>query len=207
MKVIDLTLTYEKGMRGVSIDTSKTKAIEGWNSNTLHLYSHAGTHMDAPFHFEVSDKTIEKYRVERFICDSWVIPIKAKPNQKISVDDMGRFQEKIQEGDGVILKTGWSEYINTPKYRNELPGIHETLANWFVKKNINLLAIEPPSVAIVTDLIEETKIHTVLLKGDIIIIEGLTNLEGLSKEIVKLIALPLKIKNGDGAPTRVIAIE
>jgi arylformamidase len=207
MKVIDLTLTYKKGMRGVSIDTAKTKAIEGWNSNTLHLYSHAGTHMDAPFHFEVSDKTIEKYRVERFICDSWVIPIKSKPNQKIKVEDLGRFQEKIQEGDGVILKTGWSEYINTPKYRNELPGIHETLANWFVKQNINLLAIEPPSVAIVTDLIEETKIHTVLLKGDIIIIEGLTNLEGLSKEKVKLIALPLKIKNGDGAPTRVIAIE
>lgn len=152
-------------------------------------------------------KTTEDYAVDRFICETWVIPIVAKSNQKIDLADIGIFQDKIQPGVGVRLKTGWSEYVNTPKYRDEIPGIHEELANWFVKKKINLLAIEPPSVAIVTDLLEETKIHSILLEGDIIIVEGLTNLNELSQEKVKLIALPLKIKKGDGAPTRVIAIE
>jgi arylformamidase len=54
---------------------------------------------------------------------------------------------------------------------------------------------------------EVTKIHEILLGGDIIIVEGLTNLDSVSKGKVKLIALPLKIKGGDGAPARVIAIE
>ena len=67
--------------------------------------------------------------------------------------------------------------------------------------------MEPPSIADVLDLDEVTKIHQILLGGDIIIVEGLTNLEALKREMVKLIALPLKIKNGDGAPARVIAIE
>jgi arylformamidase len=85
--------------------------------------------------------------------------------------------------------------------------IHESLANWFVGRGINMLAVEPPSIADVMDMSEVTKIHEILLGGDIIIVEGLTNLDAISKEKVTLIALPLKIKRGDGAPPRVIAME
>ena len=207
MKTIDLTLTYEEGMRGVAFESARTKAADGWNAKTLHLYSHAGTHMDAPFHFEVNEQTIDEFEVGRFVCDSWVIPVDAYATQKIKLEDLGVFAKRINKGDGVILKTGWADFVNDSKYRNELPGIHESLAHWFVEKEINMLAVEPPSIADVMDIEEVTKIHEILLGGDIIIVEGLTNLEALSKEKVKLVALPLKIKDGDGAPARVIAME
>ena len=207
MKIIDVTLTYEDGMRGVAFENAKSKSVDGWNSKTLHLYSHAGTHMDAPFHFEVNNQTIDEFEVSRFICDSWVIPIDAHAGQKIKPEDLGQYADLIRKGDGVILKTGWSAYVNENKYREELPGIHESLAHWFVGKGINMLAVETPSVADVTDLEEVTKIHEILLGGDIIIVEGLTNLDSVTKQKVQLIALPLKIKGGDGAPARVIAVE
>ena len=207
MKIIDLTLTYEEGMRGVAFENAKTKSVDGWNSKTLHLYSHAGTHMDAPFHFEVNNRTIDEFEVSRFICDSLVIPIDAHAKQKITLEDLGLYADLINKGDGVILKTGWSAYVNENKYREELPGIHESLANWFVGKGVNMLAVETPSIADVMDMEEVTKIHEILLGGDIIIVEGLTNLDSVSKRKVKLIALPLKIKGGDGAPARVIVIE
>jgi kynurenine formamidase len=207
MKITDLTLTYQEGMRGVTFEVARTKSKDGWNARTLHLYSHAGTHMDAPFHFGVNDQTIEDFEVSRFICVSWVIPIEAHSRQKIKLKDLGKYVELIEPGNGVILQTGWSKYINESKYREELPGIHESLARWFVEKKINLLAVEPPSIADVTDLEEVTKIHQILLGGDIIIVEGLTNVESLSREKVTLIALPLKVKDGDGAPARVIAME
>lgn len=207
MKITDLTLTYEHGMRGVEFETFRTKAKDGWNARMLHLYSHAGTHMDAPFHFDVNDQTIEEFAPERFVCDAWVIPVKATAKQKIKLEDLGDFGEMIEKGGGVVLHTGWSEYVHDAKYREELPGIHEDLANWFVEKGINLLGVEPPSVADVTDMPELTKIHEILLGGDIIIVESLTNLEKLVGKKVKVIALPLKIKDGDGAPARVIAIE
>ena len=207
MKITDLTLTYEEGMRGVAFETAKTKARDGWNAKTLHLYSHAGTHMDSPFHFDVNDQTIEEFEVSRFVCDSWIIPIDAYPKQKIELTDLGLFADLIKKGDGVVLKTGWSAFVNKDKYRTELPGIHEDLAVWFVEKGINMLAVEPPSIADVMDIEEVTKIHEILLGGDIIIVEGLTNLKALSSKKVKLVALPLKIKDGDGAPARVIAIE
>jgi kynurenine formamidase len=207
MKITDLTLTYQEGMRGVSFETAKTKAVDGWNAKTLHLYSHAGTHMDAPFHFDVNDQTIDDFEVSRFVCDSWVVPIDAHAKQKLKVEDLGKFADLIVKGDGVILQTGWSEFVNEAKYREELPGIHESLAHWFVDRGINLLAVEPPSIADVMDLEEVTKIHEIILGGDIIIVEGLTNLDALTKNRVRLVALPLKIKGGDGAPARVIAME
>ena len=207
MKIIDISLTYEEGMRGVAFENAKTKSVDGWNSKTLHLYSHAGTHVDAPFHFEVNNRTIDEFEVSRFICDSLVIPIDAHAGQNIKLEDLGVYADLINKGDGVILKTGWSAYVNENSYREELPGIHEGLANWFVDKGINMLAVETPSVADVMDLEEVTKIHEILLGGDIIIVEGLTNLDSVSKRKVKLIALPLKIKGGDGAPARVIVIE
>ena len=207
MKIIDLTLTYVEGMRGFSFEPARTKAADGWNAKTLHLYSHTGTHMDAPFHFEVNEQTIDDFEVHRFVCDSLVIPIDAYEKQKIKLEDLGVFANRIKKGDGVILKTGWADFVNEPKYRDALPGIHESLADWFVEKEINMLAVEPPSIADVTNIEEVTKIHEILLGGDIIIVEGLTNLEALSKDKVGLVALPLKIKDGDGAPARVIAIE
>ena len=207
MKIVDLTLTYEEGMRGVAFENAKSKSVDGWNSKTLHLYSHAGTHMDAPFHFEVNNQTIDKFEVSRFVCESWVIPIDAHAGQKIKLEDLGVYADLIEKGDGVILKTGWSAHVNENIYRDQLPGIHESLANWFVGQGINMLAVETPSVADVTDLETVTKIHEILLAGDIIIVEGLTNLDSVSKQKVKLNALPLKIKGGDGAPARVIAME
>ena len=207
MKTIDLTLTYEEGMRGVAFENAKSKSVDGWNSKMLHLYSHAGTHMDAPFHFEVNNQTIDEFEVSRFVCDSWVIPIDAYAEQKIKLADLNAYPDLINKGDGVILKTGWSAFVHEDKYRQALPAIHESLANWFVDKGINMLAVEPPSIADVMDMEEVTKIHEILLGGDIIIVEGLTNLDAVSKEKVKLIALPLKIKGGDGAPARVIAME
>jgi arylformamidase len=67
MKLIDLTLPYDENIAGFSSETARTVEKNGWNARTLHIYSHAGTHMDAPFHFAVSDETIDEYPLNRFM--------------------------------------------------------------------------------------------------------------------------------------------
>ena len=57
--VIDLTMSINKDMKGVSIEPAKVIDVDGWNATTLHLYSHSGTHMDAPIHFNVKNETID----------------------------------------------------------------------------------------------------------------------------------------------------
>ena len=207
-RIIDLTQAYHSGMPGVEIRSAKTLEEDGWNASTLQLYSHAGTHMDAPFHFGVTDQRIDQLPPSRFIGPAWVVKLgEVVPRQWIKVEDLGSVAEKVRAGDSLLLRSGWSQRQGTAAYRDELPRISEELARWCVGKKINILGVEPPSVADVNNLEEVTLIHRILLGGDVIIVEGLTNLEEVIADQVTLMALPLKIKSGDGAPARVIAME
>ena len=206
--MIDLTMTYEESMQGVSFETARTYEHDGWNARLLHLYSHAGTHMDAPIHFGIDGPTIDKIPIEDCVGTAWVVDLSGiAPNAVIEVAALGKVADLLQPGESIILKTGWSKYLESSEYRDSLPRIGEEFAEWCVQHGVKMLAVEPPSVADVNNLEEVTKIHHILLRGGIIIIEGLTGLEALKQEKVTLMAFPLKIKNGDGAPARVIAIE
>jgi kynurenine formamidase len=208
MKYIDLTLPLENGMRGVDIQPCKTIKADGWNATTLSLYSHAGTHMDAPLHFDVNENGIDKYPVERFFTPCFVVDLNGiKPGTEIAPDDLGDIKNELKPGEGLLFRTGWSQYVGKEQYRKGIPGISKELALWCAKNGVATIAVEPPSVADVTDIAQLTAIHQILLEADIVIVEGLTNLEKVTKSKVQLVVLPLKIKNGDGSPCRAIAIE
>jgi arylformamidase len=217
MPIIDLTLAYDKNVAGFTSEPARLLEKDGWNARTLHIYSHAGTHMDAPFHFGVSDETIDEYPLTRFISKrAWLVDLSnIQAKSLIFVKDLGDIAQKLKKGDSLLLRTDWSKRLTTDGasreyregYRNDLPRISKELAEWCVSKKVNILGVEPPSVADVNNLPEVTEIHHILLRGGIIIVEGLTNLDLIEKPYVQLIALPLKIKKGDGAPCRVIAIE
>ncbi len=206
-KVVDLTLTYTSGLAGFDISPAKTMDKEGWNASVLTFYSHSGTHMDAPIHFNASNETIDQIPVSQFIGKAWVIDVRHIGNKGlITYLDISAQLTDFQQGDSLILWTDWSNYINSDAYRNDLPRVSEELARWCVQNKVKMLAVEPPSIADVNNLEEVTRIHRILL-GNVIIIEGLTNIGEISSRWVELIALPLKIAGGDGSPTRVIAIE
>lgn len=208
MKVIDLTLPYDEQIAGFSKSVAKTLEKEGWNASTLSIYSHAGTHMDSPIHFGVGADTIDLFSPEDFICENtWVLKLEINTkNYDIKIADLKEIAQNFKHGDSLIIGTNWSKKLGTASYRDDLPTISQELAEWLVDKKAQILGVEPPSVADVNDLPAVTKIHRILL-GNVIIVEGLCNIEEIESEKVKLIALPLKIKNGDGAPCRVIAIE
>lgn len=207
-KIIDLTLPINENIAGVSIEPARTISEDGWNATTLHLYSHSGTHMDAPIHFDVNSQTIDKLPVDRLISEAWIVDLQdIQPQEEIKIKHLYDIASDFKKGQSIILHTGWSKKLGTDDYRNKLPRISKELAIWMGEQGVNILGVEPPSVADVNNLEEVTEIHTILMEGDIIIVEGLTNLEALSQRKVTLIALPLKVENGDGAPARIIAIE
>lgn len=208
MRYIDLTLTLKEEMPGVRFETAKTREKDGWNARNLHLYSHVGTHIDAPIHYEVSDKTIDDYPPERFFTTCYVVDLEGiSAGKEISVADLGDNVHKVKSGEGLLFKTGWSRFLGTDQYRNALPGISKELAHWCAEKGITVVGVEPPSVADVNNIPLVSEIHTILLEADILIIEGLSNLDKISQQKIQLVALPLKIDKGDGSPCRAIAIE
>lgn len=206
----DLTHTYRDGLPGYKKESAKTKDEDGWNASYLHLYSHAGTHMDAPRHFAVNETSIDSYTPSQLTGRAWVIRIpETKERALLTSNVLDSILPEWKAGDSLLLHTGWGQdlYGDYDRFRNQLPRISEDLAKWCVSNGVKMLGVEPPSVADVNNLPEVTRIHEILLEGSVIIIEGLTGLENIRKDKVDLIALPLKIGGGDGAPARVIALE
>ncbi|MHC4242849.1 MAG: cyclase family protein [Planctomycetota bacterium] len=207
-RVIDLTLPLASGAKGISIEPAKRLETDGWNASTLCLYSHCGTHIDAPIHFGVGTETIDAINVENFIGPAWVADVRPiGPRALIEPHHLGAIAEKFKPGESLLICTGWSAYYGQEQYRQELPRISEELAKWCVDKKVRMLGVEPPSVADVNNIEELTAIHKILFEGGVIVVEGLANLTSISKSQVTFIALPLKIAGGDGAPARAAAVE
>jgi arylformamidase len=211
MKYIDLTLAFNKNVVGFDSEPARLLHRDGWNATSLQIYSHAGTHMDAPTHFNVNEQTIDQIPLENFFSKrTWVVRLlNLPPSFLIKLEDVLPQLDDFQMGDSIIIRTDWSKRLGADaenSYRNHLPRISEELANWMVANEVNILGVEPPSIADVNNMEEVTKIHKILL-GHVIIVEGLCNLDMISKNLIELIALPLKIEGCDGSPCRVISIE
>jgi len=205
MALIDLTLTLKSGMRGVDWEPARTLEEDGWNARTLHLYSHSGTHMDAPLHFGCGEReTIDETPLERCLTRGHVVRLlETRPSDLLTVSQLGALAESFRKGDSLLLHTGWSAHLDDDEiYRQRLPRISEELAEWCVEAGVAVLGVEPPSVADVTNLPEVTRIHEILLGGGVTIVEGLTNLESLPGGPFLFGAFPLKIDQGDGCPCR-----
>jgi arylformamidase len=209
MRIIDLTQTLKPGMRGFSSEPASTVARDGWNAQTLHIYTHAGTHVDAPVHFDVNPTSIDQMPVDAFVAECWVVNASGvAPKTLISVGHLGDIANKLLPGEGLLFKTDWCLKLDDPfKYRDALPRISEELATWCIRAGVKLIGVEPPSVADINNMEELTRIHTLLLSAGITIVEGLVNLEEIRQEKVQFFALPIKIQGGDGAPCRAIAVE
>jgi kynurenine formamidase len=208
-RIVDLTLTLRHGMRGVELETVKTFERDGWNARTLHLYSHAGTHMDAQTHFAAGPETLDLMPLERCMGPAWVVDLSGiAPGAQIEVEQLGEAADGLQSGESLLLSTGWSRHAESPAlYRDRLPRIGEGLARWCVERQVRMLGVEPPSVADVNNREELTRIHQILLGGGVVIVEGLANLDRLQERKVFFAALPLKIEDGDGCPCRAFAVE
>jgi arylformamidase len=209
IKYIDLTRPFHEKSTGFSRSGVKYLDSDGWNASEYVFYSHAGTHMDAPIHFGAGNAGIDAYQIQRFFVKCHVVRLpNPTPRQLIYVKDIPEaVLQKVKPGDGLLIHTNWSQKYGSDDYRNALPRISDELADWICAVDIKFIGVEPPSIADVNNIEEVGRIHRKLLKANVIIVEGLVNLEKISHDVIDIIALPLCIRGGDGAPARVIAIE
>jgi kynurenine formamidase len=208
-RLIDLTLPLIPGTRGVATEPMFSVARDGWNAATWHLYSHAGTHMDAQIHFDAGPETIDTKPLARCLGPAWVVDLTpVAPRTLLTVAHLGAVADQFAAGDSLLVRTDWYQHAGDPAlYRDGLPRIGEELAAWCVAHRVRMLGVEPPSIADVNNLPEVTRIHQTLLSGGVTIVEGLAYLDQLTAPRVFFAAVPLRLAGGDGCPVRAFAIE
>ena len=174
----------------------------------LAFASHSGTHIDAPRHILREGKTIDQIPLEQFIGEAVVLDFSHKKSER-AITSKDLEGTAIMPNDAVLFRTGWAEMWGTPEFYEGAPHLTLDAADYLLSKGVRAVGADFPCV----DPMEELRlgqrppIHEKLLGEGLILLEQLANLEQITKERVTVIALPLKIKNGDGCPARIVAIE
>ena len=84
------------------------------------------------------------------------------------------------------------------------PGLSPEAAEWLINnRNIHAIGIDTPSIDYGQSQLFKT--HVNLMSENIPAFENLTNLDKLPNKGFYIVALPMKIKGGSGAPLRIIA--
>ena len=202
-RIIDLSTPLYDGIRGLTTEPDTSIEVEGYNTMMLHLYSHTGTHMDAPKHFVAGGGAIDQVNLQACVGTARVIDVTAvEANGVICIADLGAAAARIGAGSRVLLRTDWHRHVDADDFRSHMLRVS-------LQRQVALLGMEQPSVASVRpeNRQELTDVHRALLQGGVVIVEGLCNLDQLKQEQVQFVALPLRFRDCDGSPVRAIAIE
>jgi kynurenine formamidase len=186
---------------------------------------HGGTHFDAPLHFGENGKTVEQITLDQLMGPGVVIDVTEKAladrDYLVSVGDLTAWEEKygpIPDGAIVLLHTGYSRFWPDPlTYTGteltgaeavpflHFPGLAPEAAQWLVdNRKINAIGLDTPSIDYGQS--SEFLAHRILCAASLTIYENLTNLDQMPPGGSFVIALPMKIKGGSGAPLRIIAM-
>jgi arylformamidase len=185
------------------------RIADGKPLNSLHLAipTHAGSHVDAPYHALDDGKTIEQFPLETFVGRGAVIPVQHGGGEAITAAELENSGVAVERGDILLLRSGWDAYFTSPEYLVH-PYLSLEACDWIVERGVKLVALdwispELPHTLRAPDF--DYPAHRALLRHDVLIIENLRNLGAIVDGRWRIIALPLRVRGGDGAHTRVAA--
>lgn len=178
----------------------------------LSLGDHAGTHVDAPCHFDASPDalSIDQTPLENYFTEAVCLDLSAKPlKSDISIEDLEQAVDvagvEIKPKDMVLLHMDFhNRTYGTPGYLTDFPGLTKESATWLGEKGINMFGVEAVSPG--RPGRHNFEVHHVCRDLGFTHVEGLVNLEKLiGKGRFRFIGFPIKIRGGTGAPIRAVA--
>jgi kynurenine formamidase len=194
-------------------------------ANDFATSEHGGTHIDAPIHFAQGRQTVDRIPLERLIGTAVVIDVteaaSKNPDYQVTADDLQRVEARdgrIPDRAIVLIRTGYAKrwpdaatYLGTAERgqaavaKLHFPGLHPQAAAWLLaNRSISAVGIDTASIDYGQSTLFES--HRALFAKDIPAFENLADLDRLPARGAHIIALPMKIAGGSGAPLRAIAI-
>jgi kynurenine formamidase len=231
-KVVDLTYTFdsstiywptEKGFELEKEKHGKTDAGYFYAANRFRGPEHGGTHMDAPIHFNEHGATADQVPLTSLIGPAVIVDVTAKAardsDYRLAVADLAAWEAehgRIPAGAIVLMRSGWGSrwpdrkrYLGTDRPGDvanlHFPGFSKEAAEWLVReRDVAAIGVDTPSIdhGPSRDFIVHQVVNGAGKPG----LENVAHLERLPPIGATLIALPMKIGGGSGAPTRIVAL-
>jgi arylformamidase len=179
----------------------QTAGRRSLNVGRVAITLHTGTHMDAPFHFFDSGRTIDCVPLDHCIGPAALVDVRGvEAGGPVDLENVPGLRERLRSIPKVVLRTDWWKRWGQDGYFTDHPVLTADAAQFLVDSGVHLVGVDMPSV----DL-PPFAAHLVLLGNGVLIVENLTNLDAVPAEGFHLTALPLKVMGRDGSPVRAVA--
>lgn len=210
MQIVDLTQTISPempvypGTEPPVFSIGCSLAVDGFVEKKLTLFSHTGTHMDAPAHLLPGGKTLDQFPAGQFVGPAWCLDFSGHKGAVIEVAELESYQRQLEQVEFCLIRTGWSRYWGNPQYYAGFPVLSVAAAQWLRRLNLKGIGFD----AISADPVEsqDLPVHRILLGKGLVLIENLTQLDQLPNQQLLFSCLPLKLAEADGSPVRAVAI-
>ena len=225
-KVIDLTHTLSPafptffGVPGIEIERRYTLRKDGANVNWWRVLEHAGTHIDAPFHYAEHGAAVEALPAEQLVVPLAMVDVSAQAardaDYALSRSDLTEWETRhgrLPDGCCVAMHSGWARYANdVAKYAGKdaagvfhFPGIHPDAAEWLLKER-RVVGLAVDTMSLDPGRSKNFKTHAIWLPSGRWGIENLANLDQMPPTGATLIAGAPKVKGATGAPARIFGL-
>ncbi|HXG52167.1 MAG TPA: cyclase family protein [candidate division Zixibacteria bacterium] len=206
LKIYDISLTLSpRTVRWLTsqpmelIERKRMRRGDPNNSSSIHASVHAGTHVDAPFHFLADGQTIESLPLELFVGPARVCAVEAA--EQITAADIARLGLAGEER--VLFKTRNSALLQKESYDPSFVSFSADGAAALADLGVRLVGLDYLSVARAD---QQVPVHRAFLERGVIVVEGI-DLSAVPPGRYELICPPVKLAGSDGAPCRAILRE
>lgn len=230
-KLVDLTYPFDektiywptaKGFEWQKESWGKSAGGYWYTAARYAASEHGGTHLDAPIHFGEGKQAADEIPITRLVGPAIVIDITqacaSNADYQLSAADITSWEatHSTIPGESIVLvRTGWGKfwgdkkkYLGTDAAGDvanlHFPGISREAAELLAQRKIEAIGIDTASID--HGQSKDFITHQVLNGANIYGLENVANLERLPAKGATLIALPMKIKGGTGAPARIVAL-
>jgi kynurenine formamidase len=199
----------------------------GWANDNITLITHAGTHLDAPWHYAPTAggeraMTIDEVPLEWCFSDGVVLDMRHKADgDRIGVGDieaeLSRTGYAVKPNDIVLVMTGVDKHWGSPEYINKGAGMTRESTLWLLERGVRVMGIDSwgfdrPFVKIVDEynrngdasIIWEA--HYAGIEKPYCHLEKLANLDLLPPHGFKVACFPVKITGASAGWCRPVGI-
>lgn len=194
-----------------TVKITHTIEREGWLSEEFTITTHAGTHVDFPAHMLKDGDSLDSFSLTDCIGGGVVLNIPKGELGEITDKDLEEATPKVQEGDIVLINTGWwKKWEPYDKAMNDYvtwkhPGLVLSGAKWLISKRVKAVGIDANAIHVQGKSNEsdpKESVHYAFLSRRIPIVEGLDTLDDASGKRGKIYLVPLPIKKAGGTLVR-----
>lgn len=199
---------------------------QAWANEMVTLSTHAGTHMDAPWHYFPTcggepAKRVDEIPLEQCFGDGVVLDLRGHdPGERVDADVVQSAAERaggLSAGEIVLLRFGCDQAFGTAEYWNRYPGMTAVATRWVIERGIKVIGTDAvgfdrdfPSIAADFardgDASKLWEAHRVGITHEYFQIEKLANLDQLPTRGFKVACFPIKVARASAAWVRPVAL-